>query len=76
MTGEDGEEQTFWRCSECEFEIEEDEGREYYCLVCDSPMPSVLWLFDDVEGYYWCFTCNNRTERTKPFDREQLEDAG
>lgn len=72
MTGDDGAEQTFWRCSECEFEIEEDESRECYCLACNTPWPNVSWLFNDSEGYYWCFTCNDRTENTKPFDKEKF----
>lgn len=72
MTGDESNEQTFWRCSECKFEIEEDEAREGYCLVCNTPWPSVSWLFNDLEGYYWCIACDSRTESTRPFDLEQF----
>lgn len=62
------EERTFWHCSECDFEIEEDEKRECICLNCGDSLPSASWLFSDTEEYYWCFTCNERTTNTQSFD--------
>ncbi|MDQ4121396.1 MAG: hypothetical protein M3209_08115 [Acidobacteriota bacterium] len=61
--GED--ERTWWFCSECGFEIEEDENKECFCGKCNSPLPSVSWLLKEEAGFYWCFSCNERTEQIK-----------
>ena len=60
MTDRHGTEQTFWRCTECEFEIEEDESKEGFCGVCKYEIPSVSWFISKDGGYYWCFHCSTR----------------
>lgn len=59
------EERTWWFCSECDFEIEEDESKECFCGKCNSPLLSVSWLIKDGEGFYWCFSCNEKTDQIK-----------
>ena len=61
----DDENRTWWFCSECDFEIEEDESKECCCGKCNSPLPMVSWLMKDEEGFYWCFSCNQKTEQVK-----------
>lgn len=56
---------TFWFCSECNFEIEEDESKECFCAKCNYPLPSVSWLIKDENGFYWCFSCNEKTDQIK-----------
>lgn len=69
----DDEDRTWWYCSLCEFQIEEDESKECCCGNCDSPLSSVSWLVDKNEGFYWCFSCNKRTDNLKsPPDYEAL----
>ncbi|HUF02767.1 MAG TPA: hypothetical protein VMM38_01185 [Aridibacter sp.] len=63
-TGEEGEERTWWHCSECGFEIEEDVSKECWCGLCKSGIPSVSWLIEDGEGYFWCFNCGRKTDNT------------
>ena len=58
----DDEERTWWFCSECDFKIEEDESKECCCGKCNSPLPFVSWLIKDGEGFYWCFSCNEKTD--------------
>jgi hypothetical protein len=61
----DGENKTKWFCSKCKFEIEEDESKECFCGKCNYPLPSVSWLFKDNEEFYWCFSCNEKTDQIK-----------
>ena len=61
----DDEDRTWWRCSECDFEIEEDESKESCCGKCNNPLPSVSYLMKDGETFYWCFTCNEKTDTIK-----------
>jgi len=61
----DDEERTWWFCSECEFKIEEDESKECCCRKCRFPLPTVSWLMKDGEDFYWCFSCNQKTEQIK-----------
>lgn len=58
-------EQTWWHCSECNFEIEEDESKECCCGKCNNPLPTVSWLMKDGEEFYWCFSCNSKTDQIK-----------
>jgi hypothetical protein len=59
------DDRTRWFCSECEFEIEEDESKECFCGKCNSPLPSVSWLMKDGEGFYWCFSCSEKADQIK-----------
>lgn len=59
----DDEDRTWWFCSDCNFEIEEDESKECRCGKCNSPLPMVSWLLKDGEGFYWCFSCNAKTDQ-------------
>ncbi len=61
----DDENRAWWFCSECDFEIEEDESKECCCGKCDFPLPSVSWLMKDGKKFYWCFSCNEKTEQVK-----------
>ena len=61
----DNNERTWWFCSECDFEIEEDESKVCCCLKCNNPLPSVSWLMKDSQGFYWCFTCNEKTDQIR-----------
>ncbi len=61
----DGEDRTWWFCSECDFEIEEDESKECCCRKCNSPLPSVSWLMKDGKGFYWCFSCSEKIDQIK-----------
>jgi hypothetical protein len=61
----DGEDRTWWRCSECEFVIEEDESKECCCGKCNFPLRSVSWLMKDGKSFYWCFSCNQKTDEVK-----------
>ncbi len=47
----DDEDRTWWFCSECDFEIEEDESKECCCGKCNSPLPFVSWLMKDGKGF-------------------------
>jgi hypothetical protein len=58
----DSDDRTWWYCSECKEEIEEDESKECGCGLCG--FPSVSWLIEEGEGYYWCFNCNRKTDKT------------
>ncbi len=58
----DGDDRTWWFCSECEAEIEEDESKECGCGLCG--YPSVSWLTEEGDSYYWCFNCNQKTDKT------------
>ena len=69
----DDEDRTWWGCSECGFGIEEDESKECGCGKCNSPLPSVSWLMKNGEEFYWCFSCNQKTDKIKsPSDYEAL----
>src|SRR5690606_25349309 len=70
VSDENGEEQTFWRCTECEFEIEEDETREGFCNNCMFGIPSVSWFITADGGYFWCFNCSSKPTEVRPFDRQ------
>jgi hypothetical protein len=61
----DDEDRTWWSCSECDFEIEEDESKECCCGKCNSPLPSVSRLMKAGEGFYRCFSCSEKTDRIK-----------
>jgi hypothetical protein len=61
----DGEDRTWWHCSECEFKIEEDESKQSCCGKCNSTVPIASWLVKDNEGFYWCFSCNEKTRPNK-----------
>lgn len=61
----DGEEQTWWSCSECKFKIEEDESKVSCCGICNFSLPTVSWLVKGNEGFYWCFNCNKETDQIK-----------
>lgn len=61
----DDEDRMWWFCSLCEFEIEEDESKECFCGKCDFPLPSVSWLMKDGVSFYWCFSCNQKTDEVK-----------
>jgi hypothetical protein len=63
MTWYGSDDRMMWYCSECEFEIEEDESKESFCGNCQSLMPSASWLMKDGEGFYWCFSCNEKIDR-------------
>ncbi len=56
---------TWWFCSECGFEIEEDESKECCCLKCNFPFRSVSWFIKDGAGFYWCFSCIQKTDEVK-----------
>jgi hypothetical protein len=56
------DDRTWWRCSLCEFHIEEDESKEKQCEKCKLPFPSVSWLMDKEQSYFWCLFCGNKTE--------------
>ncbi len=59
---QDEKDRTWWTCSECEFEIEEDESKECGCKKCSSAL-SVSWLMDKDGGFYWCFSCDSKTDQ-------------
>lgn len=69
----DGQERTWWFCSECDLLIQEDESRECRCRICKYPLPTVSWLFEADNGFYWCFNCNRTTEKIT-FDPPTDED--
>jgi hypothetical protein len=59
----DDDDRTWWSCSECDFEMEEDESKECRCRKCNSLHPFVSWMMKDGEGFYWCFACNTKTDQ-------------
>lgn len=65
--------QTFWYCSLCGFNIEEDESKKCRCGICKYPLPTVSWLFEGENGFFWCFTCNEKPEKII-FDQATDED--
>ena len=73
----DSRDKTWWFCSECDFKIEEDESKECRCGKCKSPLPSVSWLIDKHQGFYWCFSCNEKTDQItneRPTDEDWLNE--
>ena len=63
----DSDERTWWSCSFCEFNVEEDESKEKECIKCMSPFPnrSVVWLKDIDCSYFWCCVCGLKTGVTQ-----------
>ena len=49
---------TNWVCSECQYETFEDEEKETYCLKCKTEHPSLSYLFNNKEKYWWCSSCS------------------
>ena len=62
---EDGAaESTWWVCSSCGYEAQEDEGRARPCRRCDDG--EELWLVDrDRAAVWWCFRCRAVTRDTE-----------
>jgi uncharacterized protein YbaR (Trm112 family) len=56
----DNDDRTFWYCNLCEFGIEEDESKETFCRKCSLSFPTVNYLFDKNESYYFCSFCGDK----------------
>jgi DNA-directed RNA polymerase subunit RPC12/RpoP len=53
---------TWWQCSSCGFNIEEDESKETFCQKCNFPVPTVSYLMENDKSFYWCGFCGNRID--------------
>lgn len=59
----DDDDRTWWRCSLCEFHIEEDESKETECKRCKLPIPTVSFLMTEKDKYFFCMFCANRVDK-------------